>query len=118
MRLPPPVPELPVGDIQAAADFYARRMAFRIDWTYEGWLASISRDDARIFLRRRDAPETVRIWLNLDSPAEVDALHAEWKARDVPMVEELQTTPYNLRQFVARDLDGNTLRVFHDLGTR
>jgi len=33
------------------------------------------------------------------------------------MVDELQTTPYYLRQFVAHDLDGNTLRVFfYDLG--
>jgi predicted lactoylglutathione lyase len=122
MPLPPPVPELPVSDIQAAADWYANRMAFSIDWVYEDWLAGVSKDAARIFLRRRtseqaQARHTVTIWLNMESPAEVDQLNAEWKERGVSMVEELKTTPHNLRQFVAEDLDGNTLRVFFDLGS-
>jgi hypothetical protein len=117
MRLPAPVPELPVSDIQAAADVYARQMAFTVDWTYEGALAGISRDDARIFLRRRTPGEgeTATIWLNMASSDEVDRLHEEWRERGVSMLEELETTPYNLRQFVARDLDGNRLRVFFDL---
>ena len=121
MKLPQPVPELPVGDIQTAADSYACQMAFSIDWTYEDSLAGISKDAARIFLRRRTAQEakqrhTVTVWLNMASPAEVDQLYAEWKDRGVRMVEELQTTPYNLRQFIAQDLDGNAFRVFYDLG--
>jgi uncharacterized glyoxalase superfamily protein PhnB len=96
-------------------------MAFSIDWTYGDSLAGISKDAARIFLRRRTAQEakelhTATIWLNMASSAEVDQLYSEWKDRGVLMVEELQTTPYNLRQFVAHDLDGNTLRVFYDLG--
>jgi predicted lactoylglutathione lyase len=121
MKLPAPVPELPVTDIAAAAAAYASQMGFNHDWTYQGFLAGISRDAARIFLRRRSPQEnearySVLIWLNLDSPAEVDELHAEWKARGVAIVEELHTTPYNLRQFIAQDIDGNRFRVFHDLG--
>jgi Glyoxalase/Bleomycin resistance protein/Dioxygenase superfamily len=50
------------------------------------------------------------------SSAEVDQLHAEWKQRGVRIVGELQTTPYNLRELTAQDLDGNRFRVFHDLG--
>jgi hypothetical protein len=49
------------------------------------------------------------------SAAEVDELHAEWKERGVLIVDELQTAPYNLREFTAEDLDGNRLRVFFDL---
>ena len=121
MRLPQPVPELPVSDIQTAADSYAHRMAFSIDWMYEDSFAGISKDAARIFLRRRTPQEatelhTATIWLNMASAAEVDQLYADWKERGVSVVEELQTTAYNLRQFVAQDLDGNTLRVFFDLG--
>jgi predicted lactoylglutathione lyase len=115
------VPELPVSDIQTATDSYAHQMAFSIDWSYEDSLAGISRDAARIFLRRRTvqearAPHTATIWLNMASSAEVDQLYAEWKDRGVRMAEELRTTPYNLRQFIAQDLDGNALRVFYDLG--
>jgi uncharacterized glyoxalase superfamily protein PhnB len=122
MKLPPPVPELPVSDLRTAADAYAQQMDFRIDWMYEDSLAGISKDAARIFLRRRTPKETrevqtATIWLNMASPAEVDQLYADWKGRGVSMVEEVQTTAYHLRQFVARDVDGNTLRVFFDLGT-
>ncbi len=96
-------------------------MGFRVDWTFEDSLAGISRDAARVFLRRRTPQEdkaryTVLIWLNMASPAEVDELYAQWREGGVPIVEELRTAPYNLREFTAQDLDGNRLRVFHDLG--
>ena len=80
MRLPQPVPELPVSDVQAAGKSYARQMGFSVDWAF-------------------------------------DQLYAEWKERGVLVVEELRTTPYNLREFTAQDLDGNRLRVFYDVGS-
>ena len=121
MKLPPPVPELPVTDVRAAADSYARQMGFSVDWTYEDHLAGISKDAARVFLRRRTPQEdrerfSVLIWLNMASSAEVDQLHAEWKEQGVRIVDELQTAPYRLREFTAQDVDGNRLRVFFDLG--
>lgn len=120
IKLPPPVPELPVSDIGAATKAFAGQMGFGVDWTYEDFLAGISRDSARVFLRRRTQQEdrdrySVLIWLNMDSSAEVDQLYEEWKRQGVVIVEELHTTPYNLRQFIAQDIDGNRFRVFHDL---
>jgi len=116
------VPELPVADVRAAGEAYARLMGFVVDWSYEDSLAGISRDDARLFLRRRTPDETrerasVVVWLNMASSEEVDQLHAEWKVRGARIVEDLRTTPYNLREFTAGDLDGNRLRVFYDMGT-
>ena len=121
MRLPQPVPELPVSDVQLAGEAYARLMGFSVDWSYEDSLAGISRDDARVFLRRRTPEEarerySVLVWLNMSSPAEVDQLHAEWKERGVLIVADLRTAPYNLREFTAQDVDGNRFRVFHDMG--
>ena len=60
--------------------------------------------------------QTVTIWLNMDSSAEVDQLHAPWRDRGVHIATELHTAPYNLREFTAQDLDGNRIRVFYDLG--
>ena len=120
MRFPPAIPELPVDDVRAAGETYARQLGFTVDWTHEDAFAGISRDDARVFLRRRTPEEArerycVLVWLNLRSMAEVDQLHAEWKGRGVAIVEELRTTPYNLREFTASDGDGNRLRAFYDL---
>ena len=123
MRLPQPVPELPVDDVQIAGKSYARLMGFCLDWSYEDSLAGISRDDARLFLRQRTPDEAreryrVLVWLNMASPAEVDQLHAEWKERGTLIVEDLRTAPYNLREFTAQDIDGNRFRVFYDMGKR
>ena len=121
MKLPAPVPELQVTDIEAATSAYVRQMGFSVDWTYEDHLAGISKDAARVFLRRRTPQEDrslgVVIWLNMASSAEVDELYAEWKDRGVRIVDELHTTPYKLREFTAQDIDGNKLRVFFDLGS-
>jgi predicted lactoylglutathione lyase len=120
MKLPAPVPELPVSNITAATAEYASHMGFSVDWTYQDYLAGISKDAARVFLRRRTPEEerhrySVLIWLNMASSAEVDQLHSQWKESGVRIVEKLETTPYKLRQFTAQDLDGNRLRVFFDL---
>jgi len=116
------VPQLPVSDIQAAAKSYSSLMGFRVDWVYEDSLAGISRDDARVFLRRRTPEEakqrhSVVVWLNMGSPGEVEQLYAEWKGRGVAIVDDLRTAPYNLREFTAQDQDGNGFRVFYDMGT-
>jgi predicted lactoylglutathione lyase len=123
MPLPPPVPELPVSDLQSAGEFYRHKMGFSVDWVYQDYLSGISRDDARIFLRKRTAAEvddgySVLIWLNLNSVAEVDRLYDEWTRNGVPIMHDLETSDYSLRQFVARDADGNLIRVFHDLGSK
>lgn len=117
------MPELPVSDVQAAGKSYSLQMGFSVDWSYEDSLAGISRDDARVFLRLRTPEEandcySVLIWLNMASSAEVDQLHAEWKERGALIVEDLRTSPYNLREFTARDPDGNRLRVFYDMGSQ
>jgi uncharacterized glyoxalase superfamily protein PhnB len=122
MRLPHPVPELLVSDIHQAAESYASRMGFTVDWVYEDHLAGISRDDARLFLRRRSPQEandrcSITVWLNMTSEVEVDALFAEWKDRGVPMMDELKTASYSLREFTAQDVDGNRFRVFYDVGS-
>jgi predicted lactoylglutathione lyase len=121
MTFPPAVPELPVGNIEAAGNAYVQQMGFSVDWVYEGYLAGISRDATRLFLRRRtehDAAQchSVTIWLNMASPADVDELYAVWKKSGVTIAEELHTAAYNLWEFTARDVDGNRLRVFYDLG--
>jgi hypothetical protein len=47
---------------------------------------------------------------------EVDQLYEEWKRSGVDFTDALETKPWNLREFTAKDLDGNRFRVFHDLG--
>jgi hypothetical protein len=46
--------------------------------------------------------------------AEVDALHESWSAGGAQIVARPESKPWNLHEFMARDLDGNLFRVFYD----
>lgn len=118
-RLPSPIPQIPVSDLSRAISFYESRLGFTLDWQYEDSLAGISRDAARIFLSRvAEGPVyPVRIWLNLDSVPDVDALHHAWRQSGVTILLAPQHQPWGLYEFIAEDGDGNSFRVFHDTVT-
>ncbi len=119
MKLPPPVPQIPVRDLERAILFYQTRLGFTLDWKYEDGIAGVSRDEARLFLDRVAGGELhpVRVWFNLGSVAEVDALHPEWKRADVPIVSAPEQKPWGLYEFTAEDCDRNSYRVFYDTET-
>ncbi|HWA88292.1 MAG TPA: VOC family protein [Opitutus sp.] len=118
-RLPAPVPQVPVRDLARAIGFYESRLGFALDWKYEDGIAGVSREDARLFLDRvTDGPlHPVRVWLNLSSVPEVDALHSEWRKSGVPIVAGPEQKPWGIYEFMAEDCDGNSYRVFHDTET-
>ena len=119
MRLPPPVPQIPVSDLERAISFYQSRLGFTLDWKHEDGIAGVSREEARLFLDRvAEGPlRPVRVWLNLCSVAEVDALYAEWRQAGVPIVAAPEHKPWGLYEFIVQDGDGNSYRVFYDTET-
>jgi predicted lactoylglutathione lyase len=118
---PAAVPEIPVGDMKAALDYYEGKLGFNIDWGgADGGIAGISKGDCRMFLTDRDfrahhgnaAP--VLIWLNVNSKKEVDELYETWNAGEARIVSLPESKPWKLHEFTASDLDGNLFRVFYD----
>jgi catechol 2,3-dioxygenase-like lactoylglutathione lyase family enzyme len=118
-KLAAPVPQIPVRNLDRAISFYQSRLGFVLDWKYEDGLAGVSREEARLFLDRVvDGPlHPVRIWLNLTSVSEVDALYRDWKNADVPIPSAPKQKPWGLYEFIAEDCDGNSFRVFYDTNT-
>jgi catechol 2,3-dioxygenase-like lactoylglutathione lyase family enzyme len=123
-RLPGAVPEIPVSDVAAAAEYYRDKLGFAIDWIAANIeLAGISRDDCRLFLagprfrEERGNASPVVIWLNLHGNAEVDELHRAWRSTDATLLSDPESKPRGLREFTAADPDGNHIRVFHDFAT-
>jgi predicted lactoylglutathione lyase len=120
-EFPAAVPEIPVSDITKAAAYYENSLGFKLDWGGEdGGIAGISQGQCRIFLTNPAFREPygnvapVLIWLNLNSKAEVDELHQQWKNKQAKIVSEPEDKPWKLREFTAADLDGNQFRVFYD----
>ena len=120
-EFPAAVPEIPVTDMNAALEYYERKLGFSIDWGGAGGgIAGISKGDCRMFLTDRDfrahqgnAPP-VMIWLNLDSKEEVNELYELWNANQARIISTPESKPWKLHEFTASDLDGNLFRVFYD----
>lgn len=118
-KLPTPIPQVPVRDLTRAIEFYQSRLGFSLDWKYEDGLAGVSRESARLFLDRvAGGPlHPVRIWLNLNSVSEVDALYRDWQQSGVLISSAPAQKPWGLYEFIAEDCDGNSYRIFHDTET-
>ena len=122
-KFPGAVPEIPVNDIEEAAEYYRSKLGFNIDWVADDiGLAGISRGDCRMFLagadfrKQRGNNAPVLIWLNLDNKEEVDELYGSWNSSQAKMLSRPESKPWYLYEFMAEDIDGNLFRVFHDFG--
>ena len=120
-HFPQAVPEIPVNDVDKAAEYYVNVLGFSFDWgNDEGGIAGISQGDCRMFLtnpafRAAHGPNSaVVVWLNLSSKREVDELFERWKETGARILESVEDKPWNLREFRVADPDGNQLRVFYD----
>ena len=120
-QFPKAVPEVPVGSVEKAIDYYIHTLGFQLDWhSAADGIAGISQGESRIFLT--DAPfreqygssGPIVIWLNLNSRQEVDELYAQWQQAGAKVLAQPEDKPWNLREFRVADLDGNLLRVFYD----
>ena len=122
MGFPAACPEIPVGQLSPALDYYRTRLGFTVDWANEILgLAGLSRGACRLFMSsaqyrqgRAEPGGQVTAWLNADSRAHVDRIHSEWAASGAVLDGPPCAQPWNLYEFLARDLDGNRWRVFYD----
>jgi uncharacterized glyoxalase superfamily protein PhnB len=122
MKFPATVPEIPAVSVDKAVAYYVKTLGFTLSWGDEQvGLAGVSRANCRLFITNRsfrepygNAGPPILFWINLESKAEVDELFAEWKIAGAKIVSEPEDKPWKLREFMASDLDGNLIRVFHD----
>ena len=124
-HFPQAVPEIPVTNVEKAADYYVKVLGFSFDWgNDEGGIGGISQGDCRIFLTNPSFRQyygnlgiPIVIWLNLESKLEVDELYDRWHKAGAKILAKPEDKPWNLREFTAADLDGNHLRVFYDFSS-
>jgi predicted lactoylglutathione lyase len=120
-NFPQAVPEIPVSDVERAAEYYVNTLGFNLDWhNNEDGIGGISQGNCRMFLTNAAFRQhygnsvPVVIWLNLNSKQEVDELYQRWRAAGAKILAEPEDKPWHLREFTVADLDGNNLRVFYD----
>jgi len=120
-QFPNAVPEIPVSNVDTAAEYYVNVLGFRLDWgNDDGGIGGISQGQCRMFLTNTHFREqygnigTVVVWLNLESKKEVDELYDRWRQAGAKIIAEPEDKPWHLREFRVSDADGNQLRVFYD----
>ena len=109
----PPVPELPVADVERAQQYYRDVLGFEIGWLQPGSdIGAVSRGNVAIFFRRREgAFEPAVHWIFANH---IDATYEELRSSGAKIVEPLEKKPWGLRQFTIEDLDGNRFYVHCD----
>ena len=109
-------PQLLVVDLGRAVAYYRERLGFTLDFTYEAFYASVSRDGFAIHLKHVDAlpadRDARRREEHLDAYIAVSgvrALFAELKQRGAHVIQPLEERPWNCVDFHVADADGYVL---------
>src|SRR5262245_41884561 len=109
-------PQFLVGDLQFAIAHYRDRLGFVLDFCYEDFYASVSRDGFAIHLKhgtpstygrvRRRAEEHLDAYVRVTGVA---TLYEEMRARDATISRGLDARPWNCLDFYVEDPDGHVL---------
>ena len=118
-RAPPALaaePQLFTTDLPASLAFYARLGFARVFVHGDPpFYAQVARADARLNLRQVDTmpvmPDEPDLLAATFTVADIDSLHAEWRATDITFHQTLRAEPWGARTFIIRDSAGNLLLV-------
>jgi len=114
-------PQLLVDDLETALAYYRDRLGFTVDFTYEAFYASVSRDGATVHLK--NAPKTLadrahrKEHEHLDAylaTTGVEALYQELQSRGARIIKPLGVRPWGHTDFYVEDADGYILCFSED----
>lgn len=109
-------PQFLVEKLNDSLEFYEQRLGFSLDFVYQDFYASVSRDRAVIHLKC--APKLAAERAHRKSAEHLDAylvvsgvgeLHEELARRGAPIVRALEQRPWGTRDFYVEDPDGYIL---------
>jgi catechol 2,3-dioxygenase-like lactoylglutathione lyase family enzyme len=108
-------PVFGVPDLPRSLAFYRDQLGFALDFIYEEFYASVSRDNCHIHLRCASpkpgdhaasmAEESIHASIGVQN---AEALAATFKSAGVPFAQPLRQMPYGV-EFYVRDPDGYLL---------
>ena len=109
-------PQFLVDDLSATIAYYRDQLGFELDFVYESFYASISRDGFSIHLKC--APKTVSDRTHRKQNEHLDAhigvrgiemFYAEFESRGARIIRPLMLRPWACRDFYVEDTDGYIL---------
>jgi len=110
------VPQFLVDDLNRAVAYYRDRLGFDLDFVYDSFYASVSRDGFAIHLkeapRLAGEPEFKKQQEHLDAYVSVSGvreLFSELQSRGATVIQPLQQQPWSCIDFIVEDPDGYVL---------
>ena len=110
------VPQFLVDDLNRAVAYYRDRLGFDLDFVYDSFYASVSRDGFAIHLkeapRLAGEPEFKKQQEHLDAYVSVSGvreLFSELESRGATVIQPLQQQPWSCIDFIVEDPDGYVL---------
>jgi uncharacterized glyoxalase superfamily protein PhnB len=115
-------PILSVADLPASLTYYTEKLGFTCAWTWvpgQGFggaaapeLAQLTRGHCVLMLaQRQQGAPGMWVHLDLESPAELAALHDEYTRSGATVVEPPADRPWGMREMRVQDPDGHTFRI-------
>lgn len=113
------IPQLPVTDVEASAEWYHRALGFEIVFLNE----DPDDDDPTNYAGLRQGEVEVHLILDEDSSAKagtaylylitrnVEEIYDTVKSKSVTIARELRTEPWGAKAFNVLDPDGNTVHI-------
>ena len=109
-------PQFLVEKLNDSLEFYEQRLGFSLDFVYQDFYASVSRDRAVIHLKCAPKLEAERAHRRSEDHLDaylvvsgVGELHEELTRRGAPIVRALEQRPWGTRDFYVEDPDGYIL---------
>lgn len=109
-------PLLFVGDLDLAIAYFRDRLGFTLDFVYDGFYASVSRDGFSIHLKHGDSLATEKASVEKDERLDafiavsgIRELFDEIQRRGATIVRPLEQRPWNCIDFYVEDPDGHVL---------
>jgi catechol 2,3-dioxygenase-like lactoylglutathione lyase family enzyme len=109
-------PQFLVDDLHAAIAYYREKLGFDLDFCYESFYASVSRDGCAIHLKgaakaiadraHRRQHEHLDAYIGVIGAAN---LHDELRSRGARITKPLEERPWSCRDFYVEDPDGYIL---------
>ena len=96
-HVPKAVPEIPVSNLEKAAEYYTNVLGFHLDWNWgndQGGICGISQEECVMYLTNAPFRQyygtggSVRIWLGLNSKDQVDELYDRWSKAGAKILAE------------------------------
>jgi uncharacterized glyoxalase superfamily protein PhnB len=109
-------PQLLVDDLDRAIAYYRQKLGFELDFTYQSFYASVSRDGFAIHLKcapklaadreHRKQNEHLDAYISVSG---IRGLFSELKMRGAQVITPLAEQPWACLDFYVEDTDGNVL---------